>query len=219
MRKIDKSKIPSKNYEDWIKSLEGADHPKYNSSKNKYYTDIKMSLLHCQKGLCAYTEELLCDPKYIGLESWDDKKYIHKLDKNDKNSIRGDLEHFDESLKPKFAFLWSNFFIVNTHNNCRIKGSKPIKKILKPDSESYDPYKYLEFFIDKDADIYIFIPNRNLSEEEQKDVKKMIDTLGLNCIEYQRKRQIKEWIDQHNIGLSVEPYQYFTAWKITLESL
>jgi len=52
MRRIDKSTILSKNYKTWLESLSD-EHPKYNSSNNKYYNDIKMSLLYCQNGLCA----------------------------------------------------------------------------------------------------------------------------------------------------------------------
>jgi len=74
MRKIDKSKILSKNYKDWLHNL-GEEHPKYNSSNNKYYNDIKMSLLYCQKGLCAYSEELLCDLELIKKENWNEEKY------------------------------------------------------------------------------------------------------------------------------------------------
>jgi len=74
MRKIDKSQILSKNYKDWLHNL-GEEHPKYNSSNNKYYNDIKMSLLYCQKGLCAYSEELLCDLELIKKENWNEEKY------------------------------------------------------------------------------------------------------------------------------------------------
>jgi hypothetical protein len=145
MKKIDKSQILSKDYKEWLENLENNNHPKYNSSNFKYYNDIKMSLLYCQNGLCAYTEQLLCDSKYITDDNWDEKKYKRSLSKDDKNSIQGDLEHFDESLKKNKAWSWDNFFVVATHNNCRIKGTKAIKYILKPDDENYDPYKYLEF--------------------------------------------------------------------------
>jgi len=220
MRKIDKSKILSKNYKDFEKGLKGKEHPTYDSSyKREYYTDIKMSLLYCQNGLCAYTEEVLCDPKFIKTENWDEKQYKIELEKKDKNEIKGDLEHFDESLKPKYAFLWDNLFVVNTHNNCRIKGKKPIKNILKPDSTDYTPEKYLEFFVDTTTDSYIFIPNSKLSDKEQKDVQYMIETLGLNCVDYERKRQLLEWLDRYENGLPVDAYKYITAWEMTLANL
>jgi hypothetical protein len=216
MRKIDKSQILSKDYREWLEDLKDREHPKYYSN-HKYYFDIKMSLLFCQKGLCAYTEKLLCDPRFITEDNWNNKKYKTKLTKIEKNSIQGDMEHFDESLKDKKGWLWDNLFIVDTHINCRVKGKKSIKNILKPDSPDYDPYRYLEFFIDKDNDVYIFIPNSNLSIKEQRDVAYMIETLGLNCIEYHRKRELKEWLDRYSFGLPVEPYEYLTAWKMTLK--
>ena len=188
MRKIDKSKILSKNYKDFEKGLKGKKHPTYDSSyKKEYYIDIKMSLLYCQNGLCAYTEEVLCDPKFIKTENWDENQYKIKLEKKDKNEIKGDLEHFDESLKP--------------------------------DSKGYTPEKYLEFFVDTTNDSYIFIPNSKLSDKEQKDVKYMIETLGLNCVSYERKRQLLEWLDRYENGLPVDAYKYITAWEMTLANL
>ena len=215
MRKIDKSKILSKNYSDWLKCLEKNNHPPYNSSNNKYYNDIKMSLLHCQQGLCAYTEEVLCNPKFIDSNNWDTEKYILALEKLDKNEIKGDLEHFDESLKEHNSWLWDNLFIVDTHANCRVKGRKSVKKILKPDAIDYDENKYLEF----DEETGIFIANHLLTKEEKIDVTYMIETLGLNCISYQRKKQLQEWKDRYENGLDVDAYRYMTAWSMVLKNL
>jgi glycogen debranching enzyme len=137
MRKIDKTIILSKNYKKWLDNL-GNEHPKYNSSNNKYYIDIKMSLLYCQKGLCAYTEELLCDLDLITEDNWSEERYITEL--NNQNLTNGDLEHFDESLKEKQAWLWDNLFFVNGDINRKVKCSKAIQPILKPDSSDYDPF-------------------------------------------------------------------------------
>lgn len=186
MQKIDKSVILSNDYKIWLDSLDD-EHPKYNSSANKYYTDIKMSLLHCQNGLCAYTEELLCEDKFIVQENWDENKYTRELTKSDIDEIQGDLEHFDESLKQNQGWSWNNFFVVNTYVNCRIKGQKPIKNILKPDNDNYDPNKYLSFSYETG----IFSPNIKLSKTEQEDVKYMIEILGLNCIHIKRKNNLK----------------------------
>ena len=213
MRKIDKSTVLSVKYKEWEEGLEVDKHPKYDTSsyKKKYYDDIKMNLLYCQKGLCAYTEQLLCDKKYLDQISWDDEKYIKVLSTEDKHSIHGDLEHFDASLKTNNAWLWDNLFIVATHNNCRIKGSKPIKPILKPDSPNYDPYKYLTF----DSEEGIFGANGALNDAEKEDVEYMIKTLGLNCIADERKRQIKQWLDMRDMGMDVDAYRYVTAWEMT----
>jgi len=108
---------------------------------------------------------------------------------------------------------------VTTHNNCRIKGKKPIRQILKPDSPNYNPYKYLEFTKDERRAVYIFNPNKKLSIQEQKEVQYMIDILGLNCIDYQRQKQIEEWIDRYKIGLPVNSYKYITAWEMRLKTL
>jgi len=215
MKKINKAKILSKNYESFLKSLEGKEHPQYDSSKNEYYLDIKMSLLHCQNGLCAYTEKYLCDPKFIDKENWDENKYNLVLTKFDKDSIKGDLEHFDESLKDKKAWLWDNLFIVDTHTNCRVKGRKSIKSILKPDSEDYDPYKYLEF----DFETGVFSALSTLSIEEKKDVTYMIQILGLNCHNFERKELLNTFKELKELGSKSEPKEYITAWKMTLKNL
>ncbi len=213
MRKINKSTILSQKYKEWVEGLEKDKHPEYNSSNNKYYLDIKMSLLHCQEGLCAYTEQMLCDVAYIDSVNWSRGKYSKVLTQEEKNSIQGDLEHFDESLKEKNAWQWDNLFIATTHNNCRIKGTKAIKTILKPDSEAYDPYKYLTF----DSEEGIFGANGSLNDIEKEDVEYMIRTLGLNCIADERKRQIKQWLDMRDMGMDVNTYRYLTAWEMTIK--
>ena len=127
MKKIDKSKILSKEYFKWMKELK--EHPKYSSS-HKYISDIKMNLLYCQNGLCAYTEEQLCDLELLKYSCWEDGRYIKSL--KDEDLVNGDLEHFDCTLKEKKAYLWDNLFMANSNINCRVKGTKPINPILKP---------------------------------------------------------------------------------------
>lgn len=214
MQKIDKSQILSSNYKTWHNGF-GDIHPAYNSSNNEYYHDIKMSLLYCQKGLCAYTEEILCDEKYFNISNWNDVKYNTLLTQEQKNEIQGDLEHFDESLKPQKGWLWDNLFIAHVHVNRNIKKSKPIKNILKPDSPTYDPYKYLDF----DYETGIFFPNTNLEQSEKDDVAYMIEILGINCFFSQRKKQLQEWKDRIDVGLNVNPYRFITAWNMTLRNL
>ena len=213
MRKIDKSIILSTKYKEWEEGLEKNQHPKYNSSKNQYYHDIKMSLLYCQKGLCAYTEQLLCDQKYLASTNWAEGKYAKALTADDRNSIQGDLEHFGESLKADNAWLWDNLFIVSTHNNCRIKGKKPIKNILKPDSPDYDPYKYLTY----DSKEGILSAKGGLSDSDREEVKYMIEVLGLNCISEDRKRQIQQWLDMTELEMEVDAYRYVTAWEMAIK--
>ncbi len=212
MKKIDKSKILSEKYLNWMKELK-TDHPTYDSS-HKYIKDIKMNLLHCQNGLCAYTEEQLCDLKLLTDSCWKDGRYIKSLENED--MINGDLEHFDCTLKKTQAYLWDNLFMVNSNINCRIKGTKPINPILKPDSKDYDPLKYLEF----DDTINRFIPNIRLLEQEKKDVIEMIEILGINKNSFKRAKQIKDLKEDFEFDLDLEePYEYSTSWIMTLKNL
>ncbi len=214
MKKIDKSTILSSNYKEWLDSL-GEEHPKYNSSNNKYYNDIKMSLLYCQNGLCAYTEEELCDEDLIDINNWDNEKYIYSIDKNI-SLINGDLEHFNESLKDKKAWLWDNLFFVQGDINRKIKCSKSIQEILKPDAPHYDPNIYLEFDYKRNR----FIANSNLNIKVQADVDCMIITLGLNANAFKRKRQINKLVKALKDDIELEePHEYITAWNMTLKQL
>ena len=211
MKKIDKSKILSEEYFKWMKELK--EHPKYPNSR-KYIKDIKMNLLYCQDGLCAYTEEQLCDLELLKDSCWKDGRYTKSLE--DEDLVNGDLEHFDCTLKEKQAYLWDNLFMANSNINCRVKGTKPINPILKPDAKNYDPFKYLQF----DDKINKFIPNINLSEEEKVDVMEMIETLGINKNAFKRAKQIKELKEDFEFDLDLkEPYEYITSWKMTLKNL
>ncbi len=212
MKKIDKKTIISTQYKSWVESING-DHPNYYSS-HKFVKDIKMSLLSCQNGLCAYTEEQLCDLKLLKDECWKDGKYIKELDNED--LVNGDLEHFDCILKENKAYLWDNLFMVNSNINCRVKGTKLINPILKPDTPEYDPFKYLQF----DDKINRFIPNINLSKQDKIDVLEMIDVLGINKNAFKRAKQLKGLKEDFEFGEDLkEPYEYATSWKMTLKNL
>jgi len=212
MKKIDKSKILSKEYLAWMEALK-EEHPKYPNSR-KYIKDIKMNLLYCQNGLCAYTEEELCDLKLLEESCWQEGRYMHSLE--DESLINGDLEHFDCTLKDTQAYLWDNLFMVNSNINSRIKGTKQINPILKPDDKNYDPFKYLEF----DDKINKFLPNINLSVEEKKDVAEMINTLGINKNDFKRAKQIKELKEDFEFESDLEePHEYITSWKMTRDNL
>jgi len=212
MKKIDKSKILSEEYLEWMKALKET-HPEYKSS-HKYIKDIKMNLLYCQNGLCAYTEEQLCDLELLKESCWKDGRYIQTLE--DEDLVNGDLEHFDCTLKENQAYFWDNLFMVNSNINCRVKGTKSINSILKPDSESYDPFKYLEF----DDKINKFLPNVNLSKEEKIDVAEMINILGINKNSFKRAKQIKDLKEDFELEEKLkEPHEYSTSWKMTLKNL
>ena len=212
MQKIDKSNIRSAVYKAWVEGLSG-NHPKYDSAQ-MHVKDIKMSLLACQNGLCAYTEELLCDRALLSDDNWEKGKYIGDL--SNQNLVNGDLEHFDCTLKDTQAYLWDNLFMANSNINCRVKGTKPIDNILKPDCDTYDPNVYLQF----DDKVNAFIANQNLSDEDKAKVEEMIIILGINSNAFKRAKQIKDLKENFELGLPLmEPDEYITSWKMTKNNL
>ena len=212
MKKIDKSNIRSTIYKAWVEGL-NENHPAYRSS-HMHVKDIKMSLLACQNGLCAYTEELLCDRALLSDDNWVDGKYIGDL--SNQNLVNGDLEHFDCTLKDTHGYLWDNLFMANSNINCRVKGTKLIDNILKPDCDTYDPYIYLQF----DDKVNVFIANQNLSDEDKMRVEEMIIVLGINSNAFKRAKQIKDLKENIELGLPLsEPDEYITSWKMTKNNL
>lgn len=171
MRKIDKKCNLSTVYSLWESNLT-TPHPTYNSSKGKYYKDIVTQLLYCQNGLCAFTERRLSDERDYDTSHWQEGRYSP-----DKPHFEGELDHFDSTRKTNEAWAWDNFLVASTHINQKIKGSKPVDDILKPDHPNYNEYRVLSY----DPTINEFIPNdQNLTAKEQARVQIMIDTLGLN---------------------------------------
>jgi hypothetical protein len=207
MRKIDKTQILSTKYKKWEAELERSNlqHPKYNSSKFRFYKDIVMNLFYCQNGLCAYTEQRLCEEEFFDFKHWEDGIYTIE-----KPAFFGQLEHFDESLKAKKNdkeglkdWLWDNLFMVNSDINTKIKGSKSIDYILKPDNPNYNPFELLQYNLDT-HEFSVNTKNDNLTADEKERIERMIETLGLNyhpvtkarkrflCrIEWQLKNRIK----------------------------
>ena len=187
MQKIDKSQQLSTVYRDWENDLEqnNKPHPSY-TSQGKYYKDIVMDALRCQGGLCAYTEVQLCPPQYLTEDNWKNGSYASKDKVNN-----GQLEHFDEKLKwkdkegyQKKDWLWSNFFVVDSDTNNR-KSDKEISYILKPDTDDYDPFRLFEY----SKTTHLYVPNTDLPEEEQEEIRKMIEVLGLNFSNLVSKRK------------------------------
>ncbi len=99
--------------------------------------------------------------------------------------------------------------------NRRVKHTKPVKYILKPDSENYDENKYLQFDYETDT----FSAHDSLNSEEKKEVTYMIKTLGLNLV-VRRKLMIQDLKEKFEMGMDIEePKEYITAFKMTLEIL
>jgi len=211
MRRIYKTEILSSYYQNWIEQEKYKDkHPSY-SPNNVHYFDLRMSLLYCQKGLCAYTEEKLCKPQWIEKSKWKDGKYSET---KENVPTRGAVEHFDSTLKDKKGWLWDNLLMVGSDINNH-KGTKEVKYILKPDSSNYDEYKYLQFDYETDT----FYPNIHLIEDERRDVEYMIQTLGLNRVQRREDMIQNLKIDfEHGMELE-EPNEYITAWNMTLSQL
>lgn len=193
-------------------------HSPYNSSNNKYYYDVVMNLLHCQRGVCAYTEIILCDENYYHLECWQNGKY-----QISKPAFIGALDHFDPSLKKDKGWLWENLFIVQKDINDKYKRNKPVDDILKPDSTSYNPSTLLEY----DEQLHIFIANTDLDESLQKRINDMIDTLGINhpSITKIRKNHLRQIIAKIQNGIGnwsqeeSENEQFFTAFEMCRRKL
>src|SRR4051812_3748199 len=101
-------------YKQWHDAMEatGENHPPYTSA-HQYYLDVVMNLLHCQGGLCAYTEVLLCGEADCEPGRWADGRYPVAV----RPEARGHLEHFDRALKDTKGWLWSNLFVVDSDVN------------------------------------------------------------------------------------------------------
>ena len=182
MRKIDKTTILSTDYKKWEEALPES-HPKYNSSKNEYYYDVVMNLFHCQKGLCAYTEMLLCELEPLNETIWQNEKYPYPTDES---LFNGQLDHYDSTKKIAQAWLWDNLFMVDSDTNRR-KRKKNIEDILKPDRENYDPFKLLEY----NSQLNIFLANTDLEDGIQEKINHQLkNVLGINHPVVVRKRRI-----------------------------
>ncbi len=214
MRKIDKSAVLSSIYAEWLHRLEQNNkaHPAYSSTTFRFYTDIVMSLYHCQDGLCAYTERRLCESQVLDFNLWKDGKYSFDCAKTE-----GQLDHFDAALKNGKAWLWDNLFMVLGKAN-NDKGEKSIDSIMKPDAPDYDPFLLLEY----DYDLDEFIPNLELPEDLQRRIQRMIETLCINAeyVKLHRKpfiRKIKQEIELGHLTTWEEvdePKQFPTAFEM-----
>lgn len=69
MRKIDKTKILATQYKSWEEKQDF--HPSFSNKKERdqFYIDIVANLIHLQKGVCAYSEIMLCKPERVKEEN------------------------------------------------------------------------------------------------------------------------------------------------------
>jgi hypothetical protein len=191
MRKIDKTEILATAYHRWLAQEQAKPAPARkaydrNASKFKFYYDIAMNLLYCQKGLCAYTEVQLCPEKYLANELWKKGKYDKSL--LIPKPFNGELEHFDESLKETNGWLWDNFFMIDSDTNNR-KGTKAIDIRLKPDMPTYNPFEIFDYSLETHR--FIINTDMNITKDDRKNLQAMVDdVLGINfpnLVEIKRK--------------------------------
>jgi hypothetical protein len=208
VRRINKDCNLSVVYKTWEEGLEAGDfdHPKYNSSRGEYYLDVVMNLLHCQKGLCAYTEKRLCSEGYYTDTRWSNHRYVNP-DSPSRPQIKGQLEHFDKNLKDKKGWLWDNLFVVDTDINTKVKKSNTVDPILKPDRIDYDEFALLQY----DYRMHLFRAKSTLSNEIQQTVNKGILTLGLNFDAVKEERRIYLEPRLKMIDLGVETWDSVTV--------
>ncbi len=216
MRKIDKTEILAVKYKEWQDNFPITEsHPKYNSSAGQFYYDIIANLIWVQKGLCAYTEYMMQDFEKCNPANWEDNRFKQF-------SFAGELDHYDPTLKNNQAWLWDNFFLIDSDvNSKKVKGTKKPNSLLKPDNPGFDPSYYLEY----DVSIHEFIPSRIRTFNEQSSILHDINTLGLNwqpTVE-RRAKYLNELINDVKYGaVTFEKsksglYQFFTAFELCKE--
>lgn len=220
MRKINKICSLSTVYKKWEEELEANNkqHPKYDDAKTrrKYYWDIAMQLHACQGGLCAYTEQEICDDTLLDIDNW--QNGIYRNNPPSSKGRFGELDHFDERLKSKKTeeqgrkdWQWNNLFMIQSDINKR-KGTKAVDNILKPDREGYDPYELLEY----DIKTHVYRPNRKLSTEEYERVETMIEVLCMNDVTATRRKFLSKHFQlmRFNRVENDQPEQFPTAYEM-----
>lgn len=192
------------------------DHPKY-YSRHKYYKSVLLSLLFCQNGLCAYTELRLMEMADLEKYATQIREQNGELSREVNFETPAQIEHFDESLKQEKGWQWSNLFAVFDSVNTRVKGTKSVDSILKPDSEEYNPFELLEY----DTEHHMFTAHSDLAENIASRIETMIKTLGLNWkfIRNQRKDYLEEVLERFQNNSDVQAHQFITAFEMSKSEL
>ena len=189
-------------YKEWVAELDK--NKKKHPRANTYYVDVLMNLLHCQKGVCAYTEELLCEPALLGADNWENGRFKEKSP-----GRLGEIDHFDPELKKDRYWEWDNLFVVLERIN-RLKGKKKVDDRFKPDSPGYHPAKYLEY----DAETHRFRPHGDIKDKAlKKSVERMLKVLGINYgpIHYKRRSYLKKIFMHREVNEPFTIDRFFTA--------
>ena len=218
MQRIDKGDENRRSikYKAWVEKLEaaGETHP---GTSRYYYTDVVMDLYQCQKGVCAYTEMLICIPELWEHSQW--TKGRHKLENPEEvrtNDHFGELEHWDPTLKTDKYWLWDNLFMIHSSINS-LKRDKPVVGYLKPDLPDYEPEKYFEY----DDQTNRYVVHSDIDDPQKRlEIQEMIDNvLYLNHGKVRMER--KEYIDSLRFKKAHEQNpvvdRFFTAVKFCFE--
>ena len=218
MQKINKENILALVYKEWIDKIESnnEDHPEY-SSRHEYYLDIIANLLWVQNGLCAYTEMMLFDAGELTTDKWVNGRFTEKF------KFFGHLEHYDETLKKKKGYLWSNLFVAHADVNSKNKGSRKVSYALKPDVDNYDPFYLLQY----DFKNHQFFPNTDRDEDLQLNILNDINVLGLNFqpVVQQRRKKLTPLIESVRLKQRTlaearsELYEFYTSFEMSLKIL
>jgi hypothetical protein len=202
-----------------------AQHPDYEagSFRKDFYKDVFMALLYCQGGLCAYTEELICDVKYLHAMDWQNGAYVGELIPQNYDA---DIEHFDSTLKTAQGWDWDNLFAVGVAVNRKNKLAKRVHTFFKPDLPTHNPHDYLVYnFSTHRFAVKSSLRQNNPNQAEQVQV--MIEVLGLNygTIISRRERYLLDKQTDIKAGLKTydsvrtEIYQFFTAFEMSKDDL
>lgn len=209
MRKIhkDKSKILSTAYKKWVDKLDN-DNKKHPKRSDTFYIDVMMNLLHCQKGVCAYTEMFLCESKLVTVDKWEKGKYTIE------NPGRfGEIDHFNPSMKKDKCWEWDNLFVVLGRIN-KLKGKKKVDERFKPDSPGYDPKKFLEYHVKT----HRFRPRPDIKDSTlTKSIENMIKVLNINYgpICHERKSFLTKMFVYRKVNRPIKIDRFFTACRMT----
>lgn len=210
MRRINKNTVLSTTYKEWVDKL-NRDSVKHPQKNNTYYYDVAMNLLHCQKGVCAYTEMFLCDSRFWDESNWENGRYKYK-----KPEFLGELDHLDHRLKADKYWDWDNLFVVLEKVNRR-KGTREVDEILKPDTPGYDPMVYLEYNEKYD----VFVPHAGIKDDlTKKRIQHMLDALQINFdpVRRERRRFLKEVLKSQFMNEPIKIDRFFTAYQMVMSA-
>lgn len=208
MRKIDKTGILSTQYKNWLDQL-NRDKVKHPGQNRNYYIDVVMNLLYCQKGVCAYTEMIICNPELLTEDKWENGRYKYK-----KVDRLGSLEHFNPRLKEDKYWEWDNLFAISLDINVK-KGDKEVDDILKPDTPQYDPFKFLEY----NEQTHLFAPHRDIEDKALIErIKRMIRVLQINhnTVCYERKTFFHRIAWHGRVDRTIVIDRFFTAYQMVM---